>query len=248
MSSLLSTAAAASLLEVSEASVRRWADRGMLPVQRIGRRQERRFREDDLRAFLEKGQRPARGSGAEVTQAMVAIGGASVPTGTHVASFYDSDAARVRIPVPFLQEGLRRHQPCFLIASGAVLDAYLEPLHDEMGDELKQAERDGLFVTAPAPGSTASAALAGWEERFWATLVAGGTVIRVVGEMISELSVFGSTLEMLAYEQGYNSMIKRFPSVTLCQYDVRGFDGVTVLQAMKAHPDQFDLGLQRFLL
>src|ERR1700737_3979278 len=102
MPSLLSSAAAASLLEVSEASVRRWADRGMLPVQRIGRRQERRFREDDLRAFLEKGKRPARGSGRDGTEAMVSLGGGSAPTGTHVASFSASDAARLRIPVPFL--------------------------------------------------------------------------------------------------------------------------------------------------
>jgi excisionase family DNA binding protein len=247
MSSLLSTAAAATFLEVSEASVRRWADRGMLPVQRIGRRQERRFREDDLRAFLEKGKRPARGSGAEGTHPVVAIGGASVPTGSHLATFYDSDAARVRLAVPFLQDGLRRRQSCLLMASGASLHAYLEPLHDEVGDELDLAERDGLFMTAPAPGTNASAALASFEDKFWAALADGATLIRVVGEMISVLAVMGSTSQMLSFEQGLNLLSKRFPSVTLCQYDVREFNGETILQAIKTHPDQFDLGLHHFL-
>src|SRR2546428_10553137 len=43
----LSTRQAAKRLGVSEASVRRWSDRGLLPVQRVGKRLERRRQPGD---------------------------------------------------------------------------------------------------------------------------------------------------------------------------------------------------------
>ena len=47
----LSTRQAAKRLGVSEASVRRWSDRGLLPVQRVGKRLERRFKAEHLERF-----------------------------------------------------------------------------------------------------------------------------------------------------------------------------------------------------
>jgi hypothetical protein len=72
-------------------------------------------------------------------------------------------------------------------------------------------------------------------------------VIRVVGEMSSERRVFSSDAEMMTYEVAFNMLAKRFPTVTLCQYDVREFDGEIVFQAMRAHPDLYGLHLGSFL-
>src|SRR5258708_19084566 len=49
---LLTTREAARFLRASEASLRRWADAGLLPASRVGRRRARRFREDDLLRFM----------------------------------------------------------------------------------------------------------------------------------------------------------------------------------------------------
>ena len=54
---LLNTAEAAAFLRASQASVRRWADAGLLLASRIGRRGARRFREEDLLRFM--GRSPA---------------------------------------------------------------------------------------------------------------------------------------------------------------------------------------------
>jgi len=70
----------------------------------------------------------------------------------------------------------------------------------------------------------------------------------VVGEMVSERTVFPSDDEMISYEVAYNLIAKRFPTVTLCQYDVRSFGGETVFDALQAHPDLYDLGLASFLV
>src|SRR3989475_10391149 len=47
----LSTRQAAKRLGVSEASVRRWSDRGLLPVQRVGKRLERRYKPEHVERF-----------------------------------------------------------------------------------------------------------------------------------------------------------------------------------------------------
>src|SRR5258708_32912717 len=52
MNGLLSTRQAADRLGVSEATVRRWSDQGVLPVRRVGKRGERRFRLPDLEALV----------------------------------------------------------------------------------------------------------------------------------------------------------------------------------------------------
>jgi excisionase family DNA binding protein len=244
---LLNTAAAAVLLGVSEASVRRWADRGMLPVTRIGRRQDRRFREPDLRAFLERGQQRGTGPSASTPTPSVVLGGISVPSGSHVAAFYDSDAGRLRLSLPFLRDGVRRGDHCLLIASGPILDQYMRGLRQELGVELDDAIKAGRFETKPAPGTNPSAAIDDWEAWSWAALGDGATFLRAVGEVVTGFASMASPSDMLDFERGLTVLVKRFPCVVICPYDIRRFDGETVLEAIKAHPDMFSLGIQNFL-
>jgi hypothetical protein len=97
------------------------------------------------------------------------------------------------------------------------------------------------------PGATVAETIGEWESRFGRALAGGPTLLRVVGEMACERSMFASDAEMLTYEAAYEVMARRFPAVTLCQYDAREFDGETVLRVLKAHPDMFDHHLGGFL-
>src|ERR1051326_253394 len=111
----LGTTEAAELLGVSEASIRRWSDRGVLRGRRVGARRERRFRVEDVRRL-----KPARGVKLPVpvkSGPIVAIGATTVNDHAHVATFYDTDAGRLRVAVPFLAEGLRSGARCFLMRS-----------------------------------------------------------------------------------------------------------------------------------
>src|SRR5690348_10374380 len=111
----LSTRQAAKRLGVSEASVRRWSDRGALPVQRVGKRLERRFKPEHVERFAV----PARSGPAVATGPQrVALAGQTVGVSTHVATLYDSDAGRTRLTALFLAEGIRAGQPSFLMAHG----------------------------------------------------------------------------------------------------------------------------------
>jgi excisionase family DNA binding protein len=242
---LLNTEEAARFLRVSEASIRRWSDAGHLPSRRIGGRRERRFREVDLISYLGAGQAaPAHPAGA---QTEVNVGGLPLPLHSHVATFYDSDPGRLRLSVPFLADGIRAGQPCFLAAADDVVAAYTEALRAEEVD-VDLAVKEGWFVpVAGGPGATVQGALDFWEQQFWPARAGGKTVIRVVGEMSSERKLFASDAEMMSYELAFSTLSNRFPMVTLCQYDVREFDGETVFQAIKVHPDLFGLHLGSFL-
>lgn len=55
-------------------------------------------------------------------------------------------------------------------------------------------------------------------------------------------------LGLFEHEAGYDETIaKRFPLVTLCQYDVRQFSCVTILSALKLHRDTFRYPAERVL-
>src|SRR5882672_10420537 len=93
---LLDIAQAAALLQVSEASLRRWTNRGQLPCLRIGGRRERRFRRADLIAFME--------------------GHPSDALASHVCGLYTSDSGRTRQAAEQLAHGLEASSVCFFAA------------------------------------------------------------------------------------------------------------------------------------
>ncbi|TMD25556.1 MAG: helix-turn-helix domain-containing protein [Chloroflexi bacterium] len=227
---MLNTAEAARFLRVSQASIRRWADSGRLRVSRVGGRRERRFNESDLLAFMERA--PAGRAESQVT-----VGGVAVPVPGHLATFYTSDAGGMRLSVPFLAEGLRLGQPCVLVATEPLASRYLRAFN---------GLHRNLTVVA-FNGGTAGEAIAEWEQKLSEYVAEGATVIRLVGEMKAERTMFKSEEEMLRYEEAFQLMSKRYPVAVLCQYDVREFDGLTLVRALKAHPDMFELRIGAFL-
>src|SRR2546421_8143188 len=85
---LLNTAEAARFLRVSQASIRRWSDSGLLAARRVGKRRERRFSETDLQAFMQAEPKAAE------AQHTVHVGGGAVGVPCHPATLYSTDAGR----------------------------------------------------------------------------------------------------------------------------------------------------------
>jgi excisionase family DNA binding protein len=246
MSLHLTTNSAAAYLGVSEASVRRWADAGVLSVKRVGRRKARRFDEEDLRRF-KAGDRMAIATGAGVADLPAPGGLSQLAIHDHIGTYYESDAGRLRLTLPFLREGLLAGQPCFLVGSPEVTDEYRRALSGQRGVDLEAAVAKGTFVIRSGVGSTARGAVATWEQLWWDALGRGATAIRVVGEMAT-YDGFTATQEMLDYEVAYDSLVKRLPVMTICQYDVRHFDGNAILGALQRHPDQFSKRIADYLV
>jgi CheY-like chemotaxis protein len=177
---------------------------------------------------------------------MVTFAGVSVALGSHLATFYDNDAARLRLTIPFLAEGLRQDQACLVVAEARVLDGYLRELGAQQGVDLDAAMNRGILVSATTVGATAEEALARWQELAWSALGQGSGVLRMVGEMTHALATLAAG-ELIPFEDRVNSIIKRLPAVVVCQYDARHFDGQTILGAIRTHPDTFEMNQGRLL-
>jgi len=184
---------------------------------------------------------------AEPGDRSVTLGGAQAPVHSHYPTFYATDEGRVRLAVPFLRDGLRLGQPCFLSAAGKVQESYINALAQVEGLEIESAIRSGQLVLVDAIGDSVEDCIAYWERTFWRAVDSGANLIRVIGDMASERELFSSLEEMMRYEKAYNGVAKRFPAVSLCQYDVRVFDGKVVYEAFKSHPDTYDARVGTFL-
>ena len=246
-SDLLNIKEAAALLKVSEASLRRWTNAGQLACLRLGAKRERRFRREDLMAFLENraaGATPA--APATARPAEVVLEGIAIEYGNHICTLYENDLGRIKWSVPFLADGLRNGEGCFLIATEAVRDEIVGRIRD-VWDGVDDAVDQGRLVLSD--GIADGDAMCRFVERALVMATGAGTrSFRLLGDMTWCLHLGMSYDDLLAYEVKYNYAIAhRFPLVSVCQYDVREFSGPAVLNALKCHEDTFNYPLSRFL-
>jgi len=243
---VLTTREAARFLQVSEASIRRWTNQGLLPASRIGRRRARRFTEQDLERFMgTTPDAPAAATGVAGPD-VITIRGMQIPLGSHLASLYGTDAGRFGLAVQFLREGLLAGQTCMLYADAGLREQYLRALAGE-GVDVDAAVGSGLLAFPPVKRVSAKAWIASFE-RFVsdATRDRPGPA-RFLGDTTTGLASVTSAAELLILEQQLSAVVRRLPMVMLCPYDVRAFDGPTLLEGLKLHFDTFDHRFGYFL-
>lgn len=242
---LLTTREAARFLRASEASLRRWADAGLLPASRLGRRRARRFKEDDLLRFMG----PSQGGPSPAVTGLrraVALEGMSISLGAHLASFYSTDAGRLRLGLPFLRDGIQSGQPSVLFALPDVREHYVRALQRESAD-IDAAERSGLLIMLPVESLSPEEFIARLERVFIDVMRHRTGPFRFLGDTLAGLSSMGSVAALLNLERQCGALAKRFPVVMLCAYDVREFNGLTMLECMKLHLDTVAYEVGSFL-
>lgn len=242
--SLLTIKEAAAALRVSEVSLRRWTDQGVLPCLRVGGRRERRFRVTDIQALARRDPahpdevRPGRASGS--------LQGLDIARGEHLCALYDSENGRDKLAVPFLRDGLAGRDRCFLVAANSVRDAILERLVTA-GIEVAERVAEGTLV-CHAPGAEPARTLAFFRSAFSAATTAGCAGMRVLGDMAAFADAGAPLDALVAFEAEFDqALAHKYPVVSLCQYDARVFSGVAILRALEIHGDIHRHPLRYFL-
>jgi excisionase family DNA binding protein len=245
---LLDIEQAAQFLNVSETSLRRWTNTGRLACLRVGRRRERRFRRADLLAFME--DQPASGEtgtprSTSQDAGQVLIGGVSYALGTHLCGLFASEPGRIKQVIGFVEDGLRPGVVCFYSAPDEARAEVLSHLEKSRPSLRSDIAAGRLVLSDYIP--SAKGQLEYWGASMRAALRGGARTLRLVGDLRG-LGPRVSEDELFEYEAGYEEVIaKRFPLVTLCQYDVRRFSSLTVLNALKLHRDTFRYPAERVL-
>ena len=254
--SLLTIGQAAELLQVSQISLRRWTDAGRLKCYRVGRRRERRFKHEDLVAFMEGGEvlpddgitGAARNTQAQspIDKATVNLEGITIEYGKHLCSLYESDLGRLKMSVPFLSEGLRNGDICYIVASDYAITEItngLRRVYDQVDEAIKQ---HNLIVHHGEP--SVSAMYSYFEKELVHTTQSGQHMVRVLGDMAWFLDKGMTLSDLNDFESRYNNYLAhKFPVISLCQYDARRFDGSGILCALRCHEDTFSYPLSRFV-
>ena len=162
-----------------------------------------------------------------------------VPLGSHIACFYTTDAGRLRIGLPFLRDGLLAGQSVVLLrATPDVREHYFAALRNE-GVDAAEAIEAGLLMLYPEISGSAGDQVARFEQMLTAASRTRTGPIRILAEVLADVETLGSVAEHMVVEQRVNAVFKRFPVVTICAYDVRAFDAVTVIEALKLHTDSY---------
>ncbi|MDT8310314.1 MAG: MEDS domain-containing protein [Methylophaga sp.] len=254
---LLNTRQAAELLNVSEISIRRWTKSGRLPCMRIGARRERRFNQRDLLNFL-KIHSNERFSGSEdeyieiaqkdlnIDPGKILLEGMSIEYGSHLCTVYETDKGIIKLSIPFLADGLRNGDKCYLIASETRQSIILEHLAHVYPD-IDTAIKNKRLVMFE--GITDSVKLYEYfETEFLSATQSGDNYIRVLGDMAWAVEKKMDIDELMSFEMKYNhSLCRKFPAISLCQYDARKFSGTEILNVLKNHDDTFNYPISRFI-
>ena len=245
---LLDIGEAARFLNVSETSLRRWTNAGALRCLRVGQRRERRFRRDDLLAFME--HQPSQSTGANAfpvaapTAAPLDLASA-LTHGDHLSGFYASDLGLITLSVRFILDGLQEGSMVYVVASqrsNRRIARYLK----ERRPALQRDIDDGRLLFCEYQKSP-KAQIKDFEQELDKAAGAGIQSFRVFGDAWEMRKKVGED-KLADYETAYDQTIaRRYPVITLCAYDVRRFSGVGVLDALKAHRDTFRYPLERAL-
>lgn len=243
---------AAKFLNVSEISLRRWTDSGKLDCVRIGGKRERRFHRDDLLGFLNigrhrehqttKNNNKNNKSGKDV---QVFLEGMAINYGTHLCALYETDVGCLKLSIPFLSDGLRKGDYCYLIAPETVQKKIINHLNDA-GIDVNSYIKEGQLILHK--GHKLTSKVYDFFEKNFIKNAGNNACIRILGDMAWAIENGATTEEILEFELKYShSFAKSFPVIALCQYDVTKFDGPTILNALKCHQDTFDFPISRFL-
>lgn len=234
------TREAARLLGVSEASIRRWSDSGLLQSHRVGRRSERRFERSAVLRLKATGR-----TDAPPPANSVSLEGRQIPVHTHLSSYYTSDQGRLRLSVPFLRDGIAAGEPCVIMSNRQTARLLNDELKTE-GVEVERALATGRLRELET-FKTQSEGIETFERTFAAFTRRGDLLIRVLGEATQNAKTLGSMTDLLRFEDMLDRLVRRYPVVLICQYDVRRLEGTDVIDVLKVHADNFDQPLGMFL-
>lgn len=74
------------------------------------------------------------------------------------------------------------------------------------------------------------------------SLELGFPAARVIGDMAPEVQTISGGNRLLEYESRVSLLLKERPVTCVCQYDAREFDGATIMDVLKVHPQMIVRG------
>jgi transcriptional repressor of dcmA and dcmR len=224
MEKLLNIKEAAEFLNVSEMTIRRWTNGGKLRCFRVGGKRERRFKFQDLHAYIE-------GRTVSPNQRTVSLGikGLTVPDGSHVTHLSLNAKESVDVGASYLLEGLADDETVLLVAPDVSAEHILGAVRDRGGDVVSLRKKGKLVLS---PGASKPEIMANFISRV--ALKARGR-FRLFGDMAWTQNAGWSLETIHDLENITNSSLGKGGKLYLCQYPLWQSSGRKVVMAIETH-------------
>ncbi len=219
MEKLLNIKEAAEFLNVSEMTIRRWTNDGLLKCYRVGGRRARRFKQKDLLAYLK---------GDVASDIPLGIKGFEVPDGSHVTHLGLDPEESFDIAVSFVLEGLVNEETVCVVSPDAESKQLFEVLKNRSIDAASLIKAGRLHfnhgMNTPVEQARYITGVAGSAEKRF----------RIFGDMTWAKEKGWLTNDLQELENIVNiSQTKGM--LFLCQYKLGRFSGEEALMALESH-------------
>ena len=172
---------------------------------------------------------------APVREVPLGISGGTVPVGSHMVYFWQSEA-EFRKGVKFLEAGITDGEHCVVQGHQEAVDLTLRVLRDDGfdPDRLIAANRLTIWLRGKQAGGTIQDLSLIVE----AAIRAGAPAVRMFGNLgRGKEDLAGGEDDILELEARTTTLLSRLPCVLVCMYDVRAISGRLVLKGgMQSHP------------
>jgi hypothetical protein len=181
---------------------------------------------------------------------MVSLGFAEekIPCGGHICQIYSDDEEGVDSLLKFLLSGLQTGEraACFSEKIDEKMLRDFFAAHDISYDERRQNKAMILsgvnavyFQDDVFDPDRMLDVLAHYHQE---SLNFGFPASRVIGEMTPRVQDVPGGNRLLEYESRVSMLLKERPITTVCQYDANLFDGATIMDVLKVHPQMIVRG------
>ncbi len=167
---------------------------------------------------------------------------AKLKLGTHICLIYETSAEQIAAVVPFLKEGLARHERCLYVADDGTVEAIASALVAAGVDVGHERKRDALWMltkqdTYLRDGKFDPVTMIEfWRSAQTQALTDGFSGLRVAAEMTWALGQERVFDRLVEYEALLNDFLANSRSVFLCQYDRSRFDSSVIHDVLHTHP------------
>ncbi len=172
----------------------------------------------------------------------------SIPVGTHICQIYGSEEERAHSLNGFMLQGVQDGEACACF-SEKTDEATLASHLGEHGVDLAELKRRGAMTLAAVRDiyfqndvfdpDRMLELLRDFHDRAAAS---GFSAARVIGEMSNEIHRVRGGSRLLEYESRVSLLLKECPVTAVCQYDANQFDGATIMDVLKVHPQMIVRG------
>lgn len=224
MEKLLNIKEAAEFLNVAEMTVRRWTNGGKFRCFRVGGKRERRFRVQDLHAYVE-----GRAVSPSPRAVPLGIPGLTVPDGSHVTHLASNAQESVEVGASYLLEGIANEESVLLVAPDAAAEHILSAVRRRGGDVAALRKKGKLVLSQ---GAIKPETMATFISQ--AAMKARGR-FRLFGDMSWTQAADWSLETLHELEAITNASLGKSGKLYLCQYPLWQCSGRKVMMAIETH-------------